>query len=91
MKTTSFPITGPMNAKTGTLTIASESFVTVDKLYEILLEVRKFTMAAYNYTRISTKQIQVQVIAGIPPIMDILWVALYKFWMLKIQLLFITL
>ena len=65
--------TGPTNANTGTLSIASESFVAVDKLYEILLEVRKFTMAALNYTRISTKRIQVTVIAGIPPIMNILW------------------
>jgi hypothetical protein len=35
----------------GTLAIPSKSFVKEDQLYEVIVEVRKFTQAAYNYTR----------------------------------------
>ena len=66
----SFP--GPLNANTGTLSLASQSFVADGVLYEVLLEARKFTQTNVNFTRVSTARIQVNIVAGIPPIMEIL-------------------
>ena len=63
---------GLIDAKLGTLSIPTLAFVKEDQLYEILLEVRKTTLVGYNLTRIAQKTLQVQVVKGIPPIMNIL-------------------
>ncbi len=53
-------ILGPIAGSMGVMSLPSLSFVAVDKLYEIVVEVRKFTMmGSYNYTRVTSKRLQV--------------------------------
>jgi len=53
-------ISGPIAGSLGVLNLPSLSFVAVDKLYEIVVEVRKFTMmGSYNYSRVTPKRLQV--------------------------------
>ena len=55
---------GPINYTDGQLTLPSYKFFKRGQLYEIMLEVRKDARAANTY-------IQVQIVAGTPPLMQI--------------------
>ena len=55
---------GPLNYTDGQLTLPSYKFFKRNQLYEIKLEVRKDV-------RVATAYIQIQIVAGTPPLMQI--------------------
>ena len=56
---------GPINYTAGQLTLPSYKFFKKDTMYEIMLEVRK------DITRVAYAFMQVEIVRGIPPLMQI--------------------